>query len=560
MSVVSRLIARRYGLPAASSRVKAEKGLQIPGADGQILLADRYYPAGGPDGSAGDERTPPPILFARSPYGRGALFGATQGVLYAERGYQVVIQSCRGTFGSEGSFVPQVHEKADGLAALAWIRRQPWYGGTIAMFGPSYLGYTQWAIAGEKEAELAAIVPTITMPHFGLPTYDGGSFSLANCLEWSSMMANMQRGGRGMARIVLAQLRGGSPALRRGLATLPLSESDTVAVGHHVDFYQDWLTHGPDDEYWTRQDHRPTVANVTAPVLMVTGWYDIFLPWQIESYQLLRAAGNTPRLVVGPWFHVSRDAGAPTVTETLTFLDAQVRGVGEAPTPTVRAYLTGAGGGWREFPHWPPPGTIPTTFHLHPDGLLSGDEPPVDAKPDVIRYDPADPTPSLGGPRLGRDAGAQDNRELEARSDVLTYTGPPLDTAVTFTGTATASIAVSSDRETFDVFVRLCDVDPSGTSVNVCDRLVRLAPDPQAAPGTVRPAELELWPAAHHFQTGHRIRVQISCGAHPRYARNLGTGEPLASATTMLPATQHIHHDAEHPSTIVLPVLPPAAG
>jgi putative CocE/NonD family hydrolase len=558
MSFASRLIGKRYGLPAATAKVKVAKNLRIPGADGHILLADRYYPADDTD-EAG-QRTPPPILLIRSPYGRRALFGASQGLLFAERGYQVVIQSCRGTFGSGGPFVPQVHEKADGLAALEWIRQQPWYGGTIATMGPSYLGYTQWAVAGEKEAQLAAIVPTITMPHFGLPTYDGGSFSLANCLEWSSMMANMQQGGRGMAKVVLAQLRGGSPALRRGMSTLPLSESDTVAVGRHVDFYQDWLTHGLDDEYWTRQDHRQTLANVTAPVLMVTGWYDIFLPWQIESYQALHAAGNTPRLVVGPWFHVSRGAAVPTVTETLAFLDAQVKGVGEAPEPIVRAFVTGEGGGWREYPHWPPPGIVPTSYRLQPGGGLSSDEPPADAEPDVIRYDPADPTPSLGGARLGRDAGVQDNRELEARADVLTYTGTPLAAPVRFAGTVTASIEVSSDRETFDIFVRLCDVSPSGVSTNVCDRLVRLAPDPQGPPGTVRTPRLELWPAAHHFQTGHRIRVQISCGAHPRYARNLGTGEPLATATTMLVATQHIHHDAAHPSSIVLPVLPAQAG
>ena len=118
-------------------------------------------------------------------------------------------------------------------------------------------------------------------------------------------------------------------------------------------------------------------------------------------------------------------------------------------------------------------------------------------------------------------------------------------------------MAVSSDRPCFDVFVRLCDVSPDGTSRNVCDRLVRLpAESPDGMPGTVRSAVLRLWPAAHRFRRGHRIRVQVSSGAHPRYARNPGTGESLGTARNLLPATQHVYHSPDRPSRVVLPVRP----
>jgi putative CocE/NonD family hydrolase len=132
---------------------------------------------------------------------------------------------------------------------------------------------------------------------------------------------------------------------------------------------------------------------------------------------------------------------------------------------------------------------------------------------------------------------------------VLTYTTPVLDQDVEVIGEVSAEIWFSSSLAHADVFVRLCDVDPDGRSWNVCDGLVSLtsADEPQCA--TVR-----LWPTAYRFRRGHRIRVQVSSGAFPRYARNPGTGEPRATATTMIAADQSVHCGPERPSAIVLPV------
>jgi hypothetical protein len=136
---------------------------------------------------------------------------------------------------------------------------------------------------------------------------------------------------------------------------------------------------------------------------------------------------------------------------------------------------------------------------------------------------------------------------------VLTYTTPVLDRDVEVIGEISAEIWFRSSLPYADVFVRLCDVDPRGRSTNVCDGLVSLTGADQTTQATIA-----LWPTAHRFVRGHRIRLQVSSGAFPRYARNPGTGEPHATATTMLVADQSVYHDPAHPSAVVLPVL--AAG
>ena len=112
-----------------------------------------------------------------------------------------------------------------------------------------------------------------------------------------------------------------------------------------------------------------------------------------------------------------------------------------------------------------------------------------------------------------------------------------------------------------DFFARLCDVSPRGRSINVCDGLIRLSPGlgERTADGTLR-VRIELWPTACRFRKGHRLRLQVSSGAHPRYSRNPGSGEPLATAKTLVAAEQHVWHDAEHPSAVVLPIVSPTPG
>ena len=281
------------------------------------------------------------------------------------------------------------------------------------------------------------------------------------------------------------------------------------------------------------------------PVSSVGGWYDIFLPGQLRDFQALQQAGRPARLTVGPWTHIDQDP-AP-LREALGFGLAHARGEPPPDRLPVRLYVMGEEA-WRDFPSWPPPGYQPARYYLQPDGGLSS-QPPGESAPDAYRYDPADPTPAVGGVLMSRSGGRVDNTKLEARPDVLSYTTARLDSDIEVIGEVSAEIWFRSSLRHADVFVRLCDVDPGGRSRNVCDGLVSLS-----AAGELSCATVRLWPTAHRFRAGHRIRVQVSSGAFPRYARNLGTGEPLPNATTLLVADQEVHHDPGHASAVLLPV------
>jgi putative CocE/NonD family hydrolase len=217
----------------------------------------------------------------------------------------------------------------------------------------------------------------------------------------------------------------------------------------------------------------------------------------------------------------------------------------------VRVFLMGAKR-WVDLPSWPP-ATVAQRLHLHPGGRLAAAEPP-ESRPDRHTYDPAHPTPSVGGPVLGFHAGPRDNRKLEARPDVLTYTSEPMTTPMTVLGSITVRVHLHADVRHVDVFARVCDVMPKGKSVNIADRIVRLGPDDFDADG-MAVVDLELTPTGHSFLAGHRVRLQITGGAHPRYARNLGTGEHAITATTMVASTRQIFHDPAHKSWIDLPTF-----
>lgn len=546
MTLLSRAVERVLELPPALTRdVEVSRSLRVPMADGVPLLADHYAPRRVPNA---------PTILVRTPYGRGGLLSAVLGRPFAERGFQVLLQACRGTGGSSGEFDPFGNERADGLATLDWIEKQPWFRGNLLTFGPSYLGYVQWAMAPDAGERITAMAPMVTASQFRDQTYLGDAYTLRGALNWSAMMAGQER------NLLLAQLRD-LRGDRRALAAmehLPLSEADTLATGRSVEWFQQWLTHTePGDPYWVpERDHRARVSEVTAPVSMVGGWYDLFLFSQLDDYAALRAAGRDPYLTIGPWVHADPPAFGAAIRDALGWFRAHVTGDrGTLREHPVRLYVQGAEE-WRDYPQWPPPGTEPQIWHLHPGGGLAPRTPPASV-PDRFRYDPADPTPGAGGPLLDRRAaGRKDNALLEARPDVLVYTSETLTEPVEVIGPVEASIRLRSSRGHTDVFVRICDVDPGGLSLNVCDGLQRVTPERFAADSDgIRTVRVRLWPTAYRFRPGHRLRVQVSSGSFPRFARNPGTGEPLGTATRLVAADQEIFHDPAHPSGVTLPVV-----
>lgn len=554
MSLASTLLARVARLPRAQTEdVVCEKDLRMTTDDGTVLLADRWVPRATRD-------RPQPTVLVRSPYGRRQVFGLIFGRTLAERGLQVIVQSTRGTFGSGGEFNP-FDERADGLATLDWIRAQPWHSQGIALVGPSYLGLVQWAAAPAAAQDVAALAIQVSASQFHGQTYPGGSLALETSASWMALMAAQERR---LAPLAIARAMG---RVRKLLHELPLADLDTLATGAEVRWFREAMASpARDGTYWAARDYAQDVAQVTAPVQLVGGWYDIFLPWMIEDHAVLHAAGRRTQLIVGPWAHTSPGLVGAGMREALAWLRAHLLGDDRLVRPeAVRVFVTGerVGDGWRALETWPPPGTQERRLWLSGGGRLQDGETGSDggapAGADRYRYDPAHPTPSLGGPLLLARRPVVDNRPLEARADVLTYTSAPLAQAVEAIGVGRVELRVRASTPYFDVFARVCDVNADEVSRNVCDALARIAPErlEQAADGTWHVA-FDLWPMGHRFAAGHRIRLQVSSGAHPRYARNPGTGEDPMYARQLRVVDIELLHDSQHPSVLVLPALRPA--
>jgi len=531
MTLMSRVLQRALKLPAPPTRkIAVDRDLRVPMRDGAVLLADRWAPMGAADGL--------PTALIRTPYGRAGLFGKAMALPLAERGYQVLIQSTRGGFGSGGDFDPLRQEREDGLDTLDWLVGQPWLGEAIVLFGASYMGMVQWAVADELPPQVKAMIPQVTESALTREFMRSDGFSLELPFEWGVMVATQERS------FPLLRKKSQDKKTVSALWSLPLGDADVHAIGHRSQYIQDVLAHDADDPHWDRLDHRERVADVSVPVSSIGGWYDIFLPGQLRDFAALQEVGKTARLTVGPWTHAAMN-NVP-ILEALEFGLALARGEAPPERAPVRLFVMGEDA-WRDFESWPPKGYEPQRFHLHTEGGLAAGAPPAGA-PARYRYDPADPTPAAGGISISH-GGAVDNAALESLDDVLTYTAAPLEADVEIVGEVSAEIWFKSSLPFADVFVRLCDVDETGRSTNICDGLTSVTDADELSRVAVR-----LWPTAYRFKRGHRIRVQVSSGAFPRYARNHGTGEPRATAVELRAADQEIHHDPEHPSAIILPV------
>ncbi|ADP82118.1 CocE/NonD family hydrolase [Pseudofrankia inefficax] len=537
LNLMSRLLQKTQQLPPPLTRdVTVHRNLRVPMRDGVELVADHWFPKSGAEGL--------PTVLIRTTYGSHTSATYPLARPIAERGFQVFITNARGTFGSGGTFDPLRPERDDGLDTLDWILKQPWFGDSILLYGPSYLGYTQWAVADQVPPQVKAMIPIQSESATLLEFLRSDGFALEIPFIWGFVVDGQER--------PLALLRhpglAGRRKMNRLIASLPLNTADQRGVGHRIDYIQDMLAHDAASPYWARADHSARVADVTIPVSSIAGWHDFFLPGQLRDFTALQAAGRPARLTVGPWAHsMTAEPIKLGMQELLDFGLAHARGEQPGDRAPVRLFVQGLEE-WRDFASWPPEGYSPQRFQLQPGGGLSTDDPAASA-PDGYRYDPADPTPAVGGSRFQTNTGSVDNTRLEARPDVLTYTTPPLDHDVEIIGDVDAEIWFRSSLPFADVFVRVCDVRTDGRSFNVTDGLTSLTDADRDTCARVR-----LFATAHRFKQGHRIRVQISSGAFPRYNRNPGTGEPRGSATTLRAASQTVFHDETHPSAVILPV------
>ncbi|MBA4357098.1 MAG: hypothetical protein C0405_05150 [Desulfovibrio sp.] len=574
----------------ASPPLVFEANVAVPMRDGVLLRADIWRPAGG---------GPFPALVCRTPYGKSSdpdeLRFARSAVA---RGYAVLIQDVRGRFASGGEFVPHVSEGRDGFDTIEWTARQSWCDGRVGAFGLSYPGTAQWFAALEQPPHLLAMAPAMSFSSLREGIYPGGVFDL-DWARWALVaMAPDTRARKGLpgpktGRAAWADWkRRGPTEIQAHLPLLTLPDLDPA-----VSFYAEWLRHPPDDPWWDYGDFAGRYGQVTAAVLNLSGWHDDSFGVQgaIANHLGLLAArksqastrGNQadPRslLVLGPWSHGinaitgdvdygTREFGPQAHLDydglVLDFMDRHVRGLDNrlAQAKPVRYFIMGANQ-WREDDAWPPRGTQPYAIHLGPrregraPSRLSHAAPAPGPSSSTFTADPANPVREIPG----SDLGPMDQRELTPHNGLLLFETRPLKRDMTVAGHIRAEIYLSADAPDLDLYVKLLDVTADGTAYNLMDagaEVRRASLRGQARqrsllePGRVYRLDLDTLLTANTFHKGDRIRVVLCASWFPGMSRNLQTGASEAVSATTRPARVTVHHDAAHPSRLILPVLP----
>jgi putative CocE/NonD family hydrolase len=531
-----RTLSSALHLPPHTCEYTVHRKVRVPMRDGVELVADHYEPT---------TATPAGTLLVRCPYGRRLPFSALYAGVYASRGYHVVFQSVRGTFGSAGDFNPMVNEIADGADTVLWLRNQPWFTGSFATIGLSYLGFTQWALLADPPPEMKAAVITVGPHDVSGPRWGSGSFAMNDFLGWSDLVAHQEDPSK--LRVAVWQLRA-QRALARATSALPVGEAGRALLGAGAPWWESWLEHPEsDDPFWSGMNIGVALDRTEIPVLLVGGWQDLFLEQTLTQYGRLRRRGVDVAMTVGSWTHrhlMSR--GAPTVIrESLDWLGAHLGGRSTTRSP-VRIEVNGHG--WIDLPEWPP--AMPErVLYLQPTGRLGDAVPPDTAPATRFTYNPADPTPTIGGRLLAAQGGYRKDEKLAERPDVLCFTGDRLPADLYVVGTPIIELSHTCDNPYHDLFVRVSEVDNKGRSRNVSDGYRRGTTDS----GTI---QIELDATAHRFRAGSRIRVLVAGGSHPRFARNLGTSEPLVSGRQLMVSTHTIRLGEGGTSRLVLPVGP----
>jgi len=575
------LAVRSFAQPGAN--LIAEHNQPMKTRDGVTLYADIYRPAG--DG-------PFPVLLQRTPYNKdNAANFARQAVA---RGYMVVVQDVRGRYKSEGEWYTFKHETDDGYETVEWAAALPHSNGKVGMFGGSYVGATQMLAAIGHPPHLAGICPVVTASNYHENwTYQGGAFEQWFDESWTA----------GLAQDTLNRTIAGKTNARIGESVLPLTQFPVFNIDPIHDpaqltqqlapYYLDWLAHPTYDSYWKQWSIEENYNNIQVPALTVAAWYDLFQGGSLRNYVGLRdhagneAARKNQRLLVIIGGHSGNDRKVGDVDfgpdaafdENATTLDwydylflGKQNQFTDAAHP-VRLFVMGKNE-WRNEAAWPLPEAKPTRYYLHATGKAnsaagSGElstTAPRKEPADSFIYDPANPVPTTGGPLCcdGNHlaAGPRDQKDVEARSDVLIYSTPPLDNDVEVTGPVTLTLYASSSAIDTDFTAKLVDVWPNGFAQNLTEGILRasfrestLGQPKLITPGKVYEYKIDVWSTSDVFLKGHRIRLEVSSSNFPRFDRNLNTGKNAATDAQFVKATNTILHDSEHPSVLTLPVV-----
>ncbi|UJG43833.1 MAG: CocE/NonD family hydrolase [Candidatus Heimdallarchaeum endolithica] len=486
--------------------------------DGVKLATDLYVPK--------DINSSLPVIFIRTPYNKNELEIFS---LYVDEDYAIVIQDFRGYFASEGEkTMPFFPESEDGKKSLEWISSQPWCNGKIGTWGPSALAIAQYLLAPNASEELKCQVPIVGTPDVYEAAFRGGALRSELMVPWM------------------------------------------VAQGYTIEEINNFVDMEKLDNRWDPVRIVNNYKDIHVPAMHIGGWYDIFTQNTIDAfigYQTQGgegAAGNS-KLVMGPWTHVGGfGALASGEYKGLPYIypnqkAGMIIDLGDIVfekwlknnstrwenLPDVIFYLMSSlpynnnklGNNWYSSNHWPLE-TEEQTLFFNNDMSLSTTQEENENSAISYLYDPLNPVPTEGGGNLALKAGTYDQRDLEKRGDVLTFTSETLKEPVTVIGQIKVMLEISTNCTDTDFTVKLTDVFPDNTSMLITDTIIRARNRNSYSTWDFLESEkryilnITLDSTAYVFTPGHKIRLDISSSNYPRFETNPNTGEPLWQNST----------------------------
>lgn len=587
--------------------VDRDRKVMIPMRDGVRMVAEIYYPEG-------PRENLPTVLF-RTPYNlAGEEVNWAQNVAdFLRNGYAVIFSNERGRYWSEGHFTYLVGARDDAYDTVDWIVNRPWSNGKVGTLGCSSSAENQLGLSTTDHPGHAAMIPMGAGAGIGEvgPFHEQGNWYRGGAwqgvwLSWYyragySDFPTFRRDLTREDRIRLARfydLEAEIPPMNLDSVVwhLPLMDMMEAIEGPPSDF-NTFVRRFPGDPAWDEVELAGEGDTIGVPALHVDSWYDLSIGPNLALFEYAQEhasdaeAAENQFVVVAPTAHCQQGdyetentyVGARNMGDArfdyqqlyLDWFDHWLKGVDNGVTerPKVLAY-TLVENEWETYADWPPPEAEPVVWYLDSDGRANtrvGDgvlrrEAPTEAGVDRFTYDPATPVPSLGGSIccFSEDfvPGAFDQSGIEMRGDVLVYTSPVLEEGIQVTGWIDVILNVSSDARDTDFTAKLIDVDEQGRAWNVDESIQRArwreGYDEAVFMEEGEVYEVRVGPLATstYFPPGHRIRVEISSSNFPRFGRNLNTGGNNYDESEGVVAHNAVHHSPEHPSRIVLPVVP----